>query len=102
VCVLLSSQLCVRRFEAEWRRAPVAVKILTSYVDAEQVSGRNLIVKLYKRARLLQLVELRTECVLMARCSNHPNVVKFVGACTDSASRFWFVFFGHIALSSLI
>jgi hypothetical protein len=27
----------------------------------------------------------------MARCSNHPNVVKFVGACADN-NQFWYVF----------
>jgi len=53
-------------FAAEWRGARVAVKKLMAFVDAEQ------------------LVELRSECALMARCSNHPNVVKFIGACADN------------------
>jgi hypothetical protein len=26
-----------------------------------------------------QLVEFKSECALMARCSNHPNVIKFIG-----------------------
>lgn len=43
----------------------VAVKKLATYIDAEQVN------------------DLQSECVLLQRCSNHPNVVKFIGGCRD-------------------
>jgi len=54
-------------FAAEWRGARVAVKKLYSYIDP------------------VLLTELKSECALMTRCSNHPNVIKFIGTCIENA-----------------
>jgi len=55
-------------FAAEWRGVRVAVKKLMGYVDDQMREN------------------LRAECALMHKCSNHPNIVKFIGACVHDRS----------------
>jgi predicted Ser/Thr protein kinase len=55
-------------YAAEWRGTKVAVKQLLTFIGAEE------------------LAILQVECALLQHCSNHPNVVKFVGACLEGGS----------------
>jgi predicted Ser/Thr protein kinase len=55
-------------YAAEWRGAKVAVKQLLTFIDAEE------------------LAILLVECAILHHCSNHPNVIKFVGACLESGT----------------
>jgi serine/threonine protein kinase len=52
-------------FVAEWRGSKVAVKKLLTFIDDDE------------------LPQLRVECALLQRCSNHPNVINFLGACLE-------------------
>jgi serine/threonine protein kinase len=52
-------------YEAEWRGAKVAVKRLLTFIDAEEFAI------------------MQVECALLQHCSNHPHVIKFVGACLE-------------------
>jgi PAS domain S-box-containing protein len=55
-------------FKAQWRGVSVAVKQLLQFVDDEV------------------LEQIRGECMLLQKCNNHPNVIKFIGMVRKGAT----------------
>jgi len=53
-------------YAAEWRGARVAAKRLLAHLTPTLMN------------------DLNRECALLTHCSNHPNIVRFVGACIEA------------------